>query len=84
MSVKSKIEAELARSLTAAELVQGLKNRGLKKASSQDEMTVNLVTHGLLIAERMQGEGMMIPLRTLEEMYGTSSCLTRWGCSMPL
>ena len=56
MSVKSKIEAELARSLTAAELVQELKNRGLKKASSQDEMTVNLVTHGLLIAERMQGE----------------------------
>lgn len=79
MSVKSKIEAELARSLTAAELVQELKNRGLKKASSQDEMTVNLVTHGLLIAERMQGEGMMIPLRTLEEQYGTSSCLNKMG-----
>lgn len=79
MSVKSKIEAELARSLTAAELVQELKNRGLKKASSQDEMTVNLVTHGLLIAERMHGEGMMIPLRTLEEQYGTSSCLNKMG-----
>lgn len=79
-AIKSKIESEAARSLTAAELVNELKNRGLKKASSQEDMTPNLVGHAVLIAQRMQqDESMVNVVRGLEKEFGTASCLNKMG-----
>ena len=76
-ALKAKIEKEMARSLTPGEFVNELKNRGLKKASSQDDMSANLVSHALVVAERVQSPHLLGPIQALEAEFGSQSCMNK-------
>ena len=84
VSMKSRLESDTGRSLSNAEYVKELKAKGLKKATNQDEITVNLVDSALKIVDRMRGELMLEPLRLLEEKYGTTSCLNKMAALFAL
>ena len=75
--MKRKLESELSVTLQPAELVKELKKRGLKRASNQDDVSPNLLSTAVLIADRVTGEDMLGPLDALDEEYGTKSCLNK-------
>ena len=72
--MKKRMESDVGRTLQPAELVNQLKQFGLKKASSQDDLTTNLVQLATQVYEKMKGPEMLGPILAMEEKIGTKSC----------
>ena len=72
--LKKRMESDVGRTLQPAELVNQLKQFGLKKASSQDDLTTNLVQLATQVYEKMKGPEMLGPILAMEEKFGTKSC----------
>lgn len=73
--LKHRADKEKCRTLKTDEFAQWLKEQGLKKASSQQDMTKNFLDTALFVAKRLQSDNVVVPIRALEEKFGTASCL---------
>ncbi|CAK9074935.1 Modification methylase SsoII (M.SsoII) (Cytosine-specific methyltransferase SsoII) [Durusdinium trenchii] len=71
--LKGRYDTDAKKVLTAAEFTLKLKNAGLKKASSQDDLSTNLVNNAIHIAEKLSGEEVLGPIRDLEQRFGKAS-----------
>ena len=73
--LKKRWETEANRALSNTDFQRQIKDSGLKKASSQDELSTNLICTALAVAEKLTGEEVLTTIRDLEDRYGRGSCL---------
>ncbi|CAJ1343931.1 unnamed protein product, partial [Effrenium voratum] len=71
-TLKSRFEG---RPLNNGDFFQLLTAQGLKKASSQDDLSPNLIANAIQVYEKIRGPEMLEPLADLETRYGSKSCL---------
>ncbi|CAJ1454983.1 unnamed protein product [Effrenium voratum] len=74
-TLKSRFEADEGRPLNNGDFFQLLTAQGLKKASSQDDLSPNLIANAIQVYEKIRGPEMLEPLADLETRYGSKSCL---------
>ena len=72
--LKKRLESDGGRSIQAAEMMQHVKNQGLKRASNQDELTSNLISMAVQVFDKFKGDMCVLPLLQFEEEYGSKSC----------
>ena len=71
--LKERAAADMCRTLKPEEFADWLKRAGLRKASSQQDMSANLISGALHVGKRLQGDE-VVPIRDIENKYGTKSC----------
>ena len=63
-TLKSRFEADEGRPLNNGDFFQLLTAQGLKKASSQDDLSPNLISNAIQVYEKIRGPEMLEPWRT--------------------
>ena len=71
--LKQRADKDMCRTLKADEFSEWLKKAGLRKASSQQDMSANLINSALIVGRRLQGDE-VVPIREIENRYRTRSC----------
>ena len=72
--LKERADKDMCRTLKNEEFADWLKRAGLRKASSQQDMSANLINSALQVGKRLQGDEVVPIIRDIENKYGTKSC----------
>ena len=74
--LKERADTDMCRTLKNEEFADWLKRAGLRKASSQQDMSATLINSALQVGKHLQGDEVVPIIRDIENKnkYGTKSC----------